>query len=112
MQLVERKANGYRSYPPEAEVVLKLIVDGQKAGFSLDELRQLLPADMENWQHDSLLGAIRQKLADIEALQVTLAENKKQLMHILSEIESKPEDMDCADNAKRVLAQLGLVERK
>ncbi|WP_233999519.1 MerR family transcriptional regulator [Pseudoalteromonas sp. T1lg22] len=52
LQLVERKANGYRSYPPEAEVVLKLIVDGQKAGFSLDELRQLLPADLENWQHD------------------------------------------------------------
>lgn len=40
---VERKANGYRSYPPQAESILNLIVNGQQAAFSLEELRALLP---------------------------------------------------------------------
>ena len=40
---VERKANGYRSYPPQAESILNLIVNDQQAGFSLEELRALLP---------------------------------------------------------------------
>ena len=51
LKMVERKANGYRSYPEEAEVVLNLIVSGQQAGFSLDELKALLPADLSGWQH-------------------------------------------------------------
>jgi len=32
---VERQANGYRSYPEEAVLTLRLIATAQKAGFSL-----------------------------------------------------------------------------
>lgn len=108
LKLVNRSANGYRTYPPEAEVILNLISNGQKAGFSLDELRKLLPADLEHWQHNNLLDALHQKLADIEDLEKKLAENKQQLKIILAEIEAKPDDIDCADNAKRVISQIGL----
>ena len=108
LKLVNRSANGYRTYPPEAEVVLNLISNGQRAGFSLDELRKLLPSDLDNWQHDSLLAALHQKLADIEELERKLAENKRQLKGILTEIEAKPDDIDCAQNAQRVISQIGL----
>lgn len=108
LQTVSRTANGYRTYPPEAVTALKLITTAQQAGFSLDELRSLLPSDMANWDHSSLLDSLHQKVRDIEEMQGRLAESKAQLQEVLAEIEAKPEDMDCAANAKRVLSQFGL----
>ena len=92
LKLVQRKANGYRSYPPEAELALNLIVKGQQAGFSLDELQKLVPANLDDWRHD--------------ALQQKLAHSKQQLLGVLADIEAKPGDMACADNARRVIAQM------
>ncbi|KJZ04454.1 MerR family transcriptional regulator [Pseudoalteromonas piscicida] len=112
LKLVKRAANGYRTYPPEAETVLHLISNGQKAGFSLDELSKLLPSDLSDWKHDQLLNALRQKLADIELMEKKLADNKRQLNSILNDIEAKPEDMACADNAKRVISQMGMGKRR
>lgn len=106
LKLVQRKANGYRSYPPEAELVLNLIVKGQQAGFSLDELQKLVPANLDDWRHDALLVALKGKIADIDALQQKLAHSKQQLQAVLAEIEAKPGDMACADNARRVLEQM------
>lgn len=108
LKTVTREANGYRSYPPEAAMVLKLITTAQQAGFSLDELRELIPSDLSDWDHDSLLGALHQKIHDIEEIQEKLAQSKAQLLDILAEVEAKPEEMDCATNAKRVLSQFGL----
>lgn len=112
LQTVERQPNGYRSYPDEAVLMLNLITNAQQAGFSLDELRTLLPADLEQWQHSSLVDAIERKIRDIEALQQQLAQSKAQLVEALAQVEAKPEDIDCATNAKRVLSQLGLDEAK
>ena len=103
---VERKANGYRSYPPQAESILNLIVNDQQAGFSLEELRALLPQTNDDWQHDALMTALRQKVTDIELLQQKLARNKAKLLSVIDTIAAKPDDMDCADNAKRVLSEL------
>ncbi|ARB45875.1 MerR family transcriptional regulator [Alloalcanivorax xenomutans] len=108
LKTVSRKANGYRTYPPEAVTVLKLITTAQQAGFSLDELRTLLPADLGAWDHGSLLDALQQKIRDIEEIQARLTQSKAQLQAVLAELKSKPEDMDCASNAKRVLSQFGL----
>lgn len=106
LKLVQRKANGYRSYPPEAELALNLIVKGQQAGFSLDELQKLVPANLDDWRHDALLSALKGKIADIDALQQKLAHSKQQLLGVLADIEAKPGDMACADNARRVIAQM------
>ncbi|WP_036129073.1 MerR family transcriptional regulator [Marinobacter nitratireducens] len=110
LRTVDRQANGYRSYPPEAVTMLKLITTAQQAGFTLEELTALLPSNIENWDHGSLLDTLKQKVRDIEEVQKRLAESKSQLLEVLAEIENKPSDMDCADNAKRVLSQFGMVQ--
>lgn len=103
---VERRANGYRAYPAEAVMVLEVIASAQKAGFSLDEIRQLLPPDLTNWEHDALMSALRGRVADIEALEARLAESKAELIGLIGLIEAKPDDIDCATNARRVLSRL------
>ncbi|MCW3478733.1 MerR family transcriptional regulator [Neisseriaceae bacterium JH1-16] len=107
---VERQPNGYRTYPPQAALVLNLIATAQKAGFSLDEIRMLLPPDLTQWQHGSLLETLRRKVQDIEELEARLAQSKAHLIAIVAEIEAKPEAMDCAANAKRVLSRIQLGE--
>lgn len=108
LKVASRQANGYRDYPPEAVAVLTIISDAQQAGFSLDEIKQLLPADVSSWQHDELIAILQRKVADIEALQTRLAQNKTHIQSLIQLIESKPEDMDCKLNAARVMASLGL----
>ncbi|WP_266033907.1 MerR family transcriptional regulator [Brucella intermedia] len=103
---VDRRPNGYRTYPPEAVVVLDLITTAQKAGFSLDEIRALLPGDLEQWEHGALIKALRRKVADIESLQSRLMQSKAQLVALIGEIEAKPGDIDCAANARRVLTRM------
>ena len=48
LPMVERMPNGYRHYPKGAQLVLELIDTAQQAGFSLDEIRTLLPTNLEN----------------------------------------------------------------
>ena len=103
-----RQANGYRSYPADAVMALKLIATGQQAGFSLDELRALLPKNLAEWEHDALLDTLQRKIADIELMQDRLAQSKSQLKTLVTQIKAKPQDMDCATNAKRVLAGLSI----
>lgn len=110
LKLVERQANGYRSYPEQAVLVLNLITTAQQAGFSLDELRTLLPQDLTQWQHGKLLDTLQAKVKDIEALEQRLAQSKTHLLALIGEIESKPDDLDCASNAKRVLSKMNLGE--
>ncbi|PRE47444.1 MerR family transcriptional regulator [Burkholderia multivorans] len=110
LKSVERQSNGYRSYPDDAVLVLKLIATGQRAGFSLDELRTLLPRDLADWEHGTLLDTLRRKVQDIEALQAQLAQSKAQLVELMAQIEARPQDMDCAANARRVLSEMRLVE--
>jgi len=110
LKLVERQANGYRSYPEQAVLVLNLITTAQQAGFSLDELRTLLPQDLTQWEHGKLLDTLQAKVKDIEALELRLAQSKAHLLALIDEIESKPDDIDCASNAKRVLSKMNLGE--
>ena len=73
LQAVSRQANGYRDYPLEAVALLNIISNAQQTGFSLDEIRQVLPQDLSHWQHDALVAALRRKVSDIEAMEVKLA---------------------------------------
>jgi DNA-binding transcriptional MerR regulator len=100
---VPRQINGYREYAPEALLLLGIITGAQQAGFSLDEIRQVLPPDLASWQHDELLNTLEKKIADIEAMEHKLRASKMQLRALVQRIQNKPEGMDCADNARRVL---------
>ena len=110
LHAVDRESNGYRTYPAEALMVLNLIATAQKAGFSLEELRTLLPTNLAQWKHGALLDALRRKVADIEALEARLAQSKAQLVALLGEIEAKPDNVDCATNARRLLSKMQLGE--
>ena len=112
LTMVDRRPNGYRTYPEQAVVVLDLITSAQLAGFSLDEIRNLVPDDLDGWEHDKLLGALKSKIADIQAMEQRLAKSRKQLTALINEIEDKPDDMDCTENARRVLSNLFMRESK
>lgn len=103
---VERKANGYRDYAPDTEWVLEIITGAQAAGFSLEEIRQLMPMNASGWQHDELLSGLKQKVEEIGVLQERLAQNKAQLLLVIKGIEGKPEGMACADNAQMLINRL------
>lgn len=106
LPMVDRMPNGYRHYPKDALIILELIDTAQRAGFSLDEIRSLLPADLEKWDHAVLVATLRRKIEEIAVLQLRLAESKSRLMDLLSDIEGKPDDVTCADNARRVLSRM------
>lgn len=106
LNAVDRRPNGYRTFPPEAVTILEVITTAQAAGFSLDEIRTLLPPDLDRWDHGSLMETLRRKVADIDALEMRLAQSKAQLIALLDDIEAKPDDMDCAANARRVLSHM------
>ena len=106
LRAAQRGANNYRTYPPEMVQVLELITLAQDAGFSLEEIRALLPAGLEHWEHDTLTTLLRRKISDIAMQEQKLAHDRSQLTQLLQEIEAKPADMDCAANARRVLVKI------
>ncbi|MDS0794545.1 MerR family transcriptional regulator [Burkholderia pseudomultivorans] len=103
---VERNANGYRDYAPEAVWMLEIIASAQNAGFSLDQIRTLLPLGAGNWQHDELVAALRRKVAEIENMQKRLEENRVHLLAAIKSIEERPMDRTCSDRTKWVLDRL------
>lgn len=103
---VRRKANNYRDYTPDAVVMLELIKSAQRAGFSLDQIRELLPLGSGSWKHDRLLVALKEKVAEIERLQMRLKQNRAQLITAIKAIEDRPRDIACDDNIRRVLDRL------
>lgn len=111
LKVVSRQSNGYRDYPLQAVAILSIISDAQQAGFSLDEIRQVLPEDISAWRHDELMVALRKKITDIESLEVRLAQNKAHLLSLIQLIDAKPEALDCKDNAARVMDSLGIANK-
>lgn len=106
LKTVDRQPNGYRTYSQQAVMILGLITTAQRAGFTLDEIRTLLPPDLKHWDHATLMDALTRKIADIEALQVRLAQSKTHLLRLIEDIQERPDDMDCAANAHRVLTNM------
>jgi hypothetical protein len=52
-----------------------------------------------------LLSTLQQKVAGIEKLEQKLARSKAQLLDVINEIQQKPNGLDCAANARRILTQ-------
>lgn len=105
---VARQTNGYREYPQEAVAVLSIIANAQQAGFSLDEIKRVLPDDITDWEHDQLIAALRSKVSDIELMEQQLAQNKANLLLLIKLIDAKPDGLACKDNAARVMDSMGI----
>lgn len=98
----KRKANGYREYNDTSLQQLLLIKQAQQAGFSLAEIKSLLPGNMTIWNHDKLIESLSQKVSEIEALEKKLSENKQQLITLIQGINDKPDGISCEENAQRL----------
>lgn len=102
----QRQANGYRVYAPETLTRLEIIICAQGAGFSLEEIRAVLPPDLNRWPHEELLQALRRKVSEIELLEQRLATSKRHLRALIDEIGNRIEGESCAGKAKRVLDKM------
>ena len=101
---VERSANGYRRYSQQALQTLQIIQCAQQAGFSLEELKQLLPDNVTGaFKHDELMAGLHRKIGQIEEMQRHLAHSKAQLLGWIDTIQARPEGMSCDENAERVM---------
>ena len=103
---VDRKLNGYRQYSDRTKQVLELINLAQQAGFSLAEIRALVPQQGKvpgPGSHDRMLAGLRKKLAELEALQSKLAEACVGLKLVIERIENTPPGGDCFENTEGVL---------
>lgn len=103
---VKRQANGYREYSREAVLNLELIASAQRAGFSLDQIRHLLPARDGGWDHAGLLRVLTRRVDEITAMQKRLKQVKAQLVIAIQSIEDRPADISCEDNRQRVMGRL------
>ncbi|WP_423395932.1 MerR family transcriptional regulator [Burkholderia sp. LMG 21824] len=103
---VERGTNGYRDYGDDAVWMLEIIASAQSAGFSLEQIRHLLPVKAGNWQHDGLVEALERKVAEIEAMQKRLKENKAQLLVAIDSIKNRPTELNCSERTRWVMDRL------
>jgi DNA-binding transcriptional MerR regulator len=104
---VARSANGYRRYSEQALQTLMIIQCAQQAGFSLEELKQLLPDTVTGeFKRDELVAGLVRKVEQIEEMQLHLAQSKAKLLGVIESIEVRPEGIACDANAERVLASL------
>lgn len=106
LRTVARRANGYRTYPPETVSALKLITTAQQVGFSLEEIRVLLPDDSKAWDRSELLLALRRKVCEIEALENRLLHGKTQLLALMHDVQARPDGRDRVVDAQRVLSRV------
>jgi DNA-binding transcriptional MerR regulator len=100
-----RRANGYRTYSPDALMILNIIVSAQRAGFALEEMGGLMPLKADGWHQDKLLCALHKKLKDIKTMEKRLSQSRREIESLLASIESKPEGMTCAEKTERILAK-------
>jgi DNA-binding transcriptional MerR regulator len=102
---VTRRANGYRAYSAEALVALNIITSAQEAGFTLEEIRRLMPGDLSQCRDGALLGVLRKKVDDISTMEKRLAQTRLQIEALIADIEDRPDGTTCEANANRVLKQ-------
>jgi DNA-binding transcriptional MerR regulator len=61
-----RSANGYRTYGPEAVILVQFIRRAKELGFSLDEIRQLIEASKDQLPCDLSRKMIERHLVEVE----------------------------------------------
>ncbi len=102
---VGRQANGYRRYAPEVLQMLQLIQSAQQAGFTLQELKALMPTEGED-KRDELIQGLERKVAQIEVMQAQLAHSKAQLLGVIEAVRAHPEGVPCSMGQQQVLASI------
>ena len=98
-----RRANGYRTYDADTIVTLNIITCAQDAGFTLEEIRNLMPSHPSGSHDGSLVAALREKLVEIRAMEKRLAQTRRKLEGLVADIEARPDGISCEENTDRIL---------
>lgn len=101
-----RQENGYRAYSTDAATLLNIIDNAQRTGFTLEQIRRFLPQPQQRWDHEGLIQSLKTRIAEIEAMQKQLEENRKELLTLVASLSNRPEGITCDDNMQRLLGQL------
>jgi len=88
---VTRRVNGYRAYSPEALVALNIIISAQDAGFTLEEIRRLMPGDLAHCRDGAVAWRPAEEVDDIRAMELRLDQTRLQIEALIADIEDKPE---------------------
>lgn len=84
-----RRENGYRDYPEETEQRLQTIVLCQNLGFSLAEIRRILPDDPKAMMNCAdATASLQVKLADVRAHIKDLHTLERRILDMLRYFES------------------------
>lgn len=89
-----RNANGYREYSDEAVRLLLVIQLGQRLGFSLEAVRGVL-ADGDGWPKETIMEKLSARLAEIDAMQETLIQQRKEVAAMIKALNEGWSGDDC-----------------
>ena len=103
LERVDRWANGYRVYSKEALPILEIIKAAQRAGFSLGEIKALLPNEARRWNQKNVIESLEKKAAEITLLQEQLKRTKDDLLRLVAFIKTRPPGGECADDVREAL---------
>ena len=79
----------------------------QRAGFTLEEIRGLMPRPgRRSWDYSRLLERLKQKQADIKAMQTRLQQSQRDLASLIKALESEPKGEDCLARVDALLGNL------
>ena len=101
-----RTEAGYRIYGEPAMRALRIIEQAQLAGFTLAEIKALLPPSPGKWNREELLAALRRKLTAIEEMQQQLSRSQHRLRAVIDDIDATPVSADCAEAEDRIVAKV------
>lgn len=105
----QRHANGYREYPETVLGMLGMIKVVQQLGFSLDDIRALVPvAGHAEWSPDQLIASLQAKLEEIASLQRLLTQSAAQLNQFVTLLQNRPEHATCDERRMYLIQQLTL----
>jgi DNA-binding transcriptional MerR regulator len=102
-----RTAAGYRVYGESALQALRIIEQAQLAGFTLAEIKALLPPSPGKWNRETLLAALHRKLTAIEDMQQQLSRAERRLHAVIDDIDVTPANATCTEPEDRIIAGLG-----
>lgn len=104
---VERQGNGYRRYPMQTLQTLQLIQGAQRAGFSLQELKALMPDDSPSEANRAdIILRLERRIAQIEELQARMDQSKAELRAVIATIQAHPEGTPCTQAQDKVWASI------
>lgn len=82
-----RAGNGYRDYPEDTLERIGMIRLAQSLGFNLEQIRKVMSSRGSDGSHELIMQGLQGRLAEIEQLQVQLAEQRAGVLEMLERMQ-------------------------